>query len=101
MCTHLRRFSVFVDEPDPGVFYWVLHESTDDANVWLDIKRSSTSYLTWTHAFDHGIVELFRSVPDEHIGPQSAEEDENVSPIDSHRRFSQSLKLRVDPLNTD
>jgi len=26
--THLRHITVFVDEPDPAHFHWVLHEST-------------------------------------------------------------------------
>ena len=33
--THLRHIAVWVDEPDPGHFHWVIHESTEDGSVWV------------------------------------------------------------------
>lgn len=36
--SHLRHLSILVDEPEPGHFYWVLHASTEDASVWVDIE---------------------------------------------------------------
>jgi hypothetical protein len=56
--SHLRRLSVFVDEPDPRHFFWVLHESAEDASVWTDIDSSALSYPSWTEAFEAGTVAL-------------------------------------------
>ena len=78
---HLRRLSVFVDEPDPGQFYWVLHESLDDAAVWMDIRASEESFPSWMAAFDQGVVELLKLVENELTGPRAAGEDENTSPV--------------------
>jgi hypothetical protein len=39
-----RHLSIYVDEPDPGHFYWVLHESIEDASVWVDIESSEQSF---------------------------------------------------------
>lgn len=79
--THLRRLSVFVDEPDPGQFYWVLHESVDDAAVWIDIQASEESYPSWTRAFDEGVVRLMKMIPNELTGPRTSPENENASPV--------------------
>ncbi|MDM0066783.1 hypothetical protein [Variovorax sp. J31P207] len=79
--THLRRISVFVDEPDPGHFHWVIHESTEDGSVWLDIESSATSFTSWLEAFDAGCVELFKVVSDERTGPRALGEDEDADPV--------------------
>ena len=75
--THLRHITVFVDEPDPGHFHWVLHESAADAPVWVDIESSAGSFPSWMEAFDAGCVELFKLVPDERCGPRTTGEDAN------------------------
>ena len=72
--THLRRITVFVDEPVHGRFHWVLHElheSIEDASIWKDILSSEESYETWADAFEAGCLELFKLAPDERIGPQT------------------------------
>ena len=79
--THLRHITVFVDEPDPGNFHWVLHESSEDASVWVDVDSSVLSFPTWMEAFDAGSVELFKLVPDERSGPRALGEDEDVNPV--------------------
>ena len=78
---HLRHLSVWVDEPDPGHFFWVLHESTEDASVWVDIESSPESFLSWTDAFEAGTVALYRMVPDERTGPRASGEDEDSDPV--------------------
>lgn len=78
---HLRRIAIFVDEPDPGCFYWVLIESKHDASVWEDVKSSDESFDTWQAAYDAGTVALMHLVPDETKGPQAPGEDENASPV--------------------
>ena len=79
--THLRHITVFVDEPDPGHFHWVLHQSTEDASVWIDFESSVDSFPSWMEAFDAGCVELFKLVPDERSGPRLTGEDENADPV--------------------
>lgn len=78
---HLRRLAIFVDEPDPGCFYWVLIESRHDASVWQDLASSDESFNTWKTAYAAGTVELMRLVPNEVTGPLSQGEDENASPV--------------------
>ncbi|MDM0000766.1 hypothetical protein QTI24_19285 [Variovorax sp. J22P240] len=79
--SHLRHLSVFVDEPEPGHFYWVLHESTEDASVWVDIESSPEPFESWTRAFGEGVVALYRHTPDERIGPRTGGEDEDAAPV--------------------
>ncbi|WP_041388683.1 hypothetical protein [Polaromonas sp. JS666] len=77
----LRRIAILVDEPDPGQFYWVLHESTEDATVWLDLQSSEATFPSWLAAHDAGNKELLRMVRDKKTGPLAAGEDENTSPV--------------------
>lgn len=78
---HLRRLSVFVDEPEPGHFYWVLHESTEDTSVWVDVESSAQPYPTWNSAFEVGVTKLYHLVDDERIGPRVPGEDEDAAPV--------------------
>lgn len=78
---HLRHISVFVDEPDPGHFHWVLHESTEDATVWTEFAASEHSYPMWIDALDAGNVALLKLVTDERIGPRAPGEDEDAAPV--------------------
>ena len=79
--THLRHLTVFVGEPAPGHYHWVLHESTHDASFWVDILDSGQSYQSWAEAFEAGCVELFKLAPDERIGPQTLGENEDADPV--------------------
>lgn len=81
MTNHLRRLTVFVDEPDPGTFYWVLIESTDDAAVWSDVKASDESFDTWIQAWHEGSSQLMKLVKNQDIGPRASGEDENADPV--------------------
>ena len=79
--THLRHISVFVDEPDPGYYHWVLHQSTEDASVWTELEASAESFPSWIAAFDAGNVALLQLVADQLIGPQAPGEDEDAAPV--------------------
>jgi hypothetical protein len=81
--SHLRQITVWVDEPEPGHlhFHWVLHESTEDASVWVDLVSSEQPYETWSAAFEDGCVELFKLAPDDRIGPRMPGEDEDAAPF--------------------
>lgn len=81
MPTHLRRLTIFVDEPDPGCFYWVLIESTDDAAIWRDVTAALDPAGTWREAWDLGTQALHILVRDQAIGPRAEGEDENASPV--------------------
>ena len=78
---HLRSLTVFVDEPDPGDYYWVLIESTGDAAIWIDIDSSQAPLSSWEDAFDKGVVELKKRVPNKRLGPLIDGEGENGSPV--------------------
>ena len=78
---HLRRIAIFVDEPDPGCFYWVMIESVNAAAIWGDLAWSKESFDTWQAAYFAGTVELMRLVPNEVTGPVIWGEDENASPV--------------------
>lgn len=81
---HLRRLTVFVDEPDPGQFYWVLIESKHDASVWEDVGAAEEPALSWRAAWDAGSAALLALVPNQLCGPLATGEDENASPVGSH-----------------
>jgi len=76
---HLRRVAVFVNEPDPGDFYWVLIESTDDAYIWLDIEGAQEPHPTWISAFEAGNKALLKLVADQNMGPLAQVEGANAS----------------------
>ena len=82
MTDHLRSIAVTVDEPDPGVFHWVLIESTEDASVYLELEASEGSYDSWTHALPQGterLLALGRNSPVK--GPRANGEDEDADPV--------------------
>ena len=72
--SRLRRLSVFIDEPEPGHFFWALRESTKDTGVWMDLASSDLDFPTWVEAHDTGTVELTRLVLDERTGPRAPSE---------------------------
>lgn len=78
---HLRRLSVFVDEPDPGVFYWVIIQCGGDGTPWEDVDASLGSFSTWKEAWDAGVAALMSYVEDPAIGPRAPGEDEDADPI--------------------
>ncbi|MEJ8827260.1 hypothetical protein WKW80_35665, partial [Variovorax humicola] len=83
--SQLRHLSVFVDEPDPGHYFWVLHESTEDANVWVNFASSDLDFPTWVEAYDSGTVELMRLVIDERTGPRAPGKDKDAALVpDGH-----------------
>ncbi|MDO8370803.1 MAG: hypothetical protein Q7T39_02625 [Polaromonas sp.] len=78
---HLRRIGVFVDESDPGDFYWVLIESKEDSATWEDLVAAEEPVHSWREAFDLGTAALLNLVDDQKRGPLAAGEDENASPV--------------------
>lgn len=81
MTTHLRRITTFVDEPEPGAFYWVMIESSGDASVWVEVDVSDQPYCTWLEACMGGSTALMQLVSDDEIGPRAVSEDEHANPV--------------------
>lgn len=82
MTDHLRSIAVTVDEPDPGVFHWVLIESTEDASVDQEFEASEGSYDSWTHALRQGTERLMAMAQATPLtGLRSIGEDENADPV--------------------
>lgn len=78
---HFRRVGVFVDEPQPGQFYWVIIESKDDASVWIDLRTAEESFSSWFAAWEMGNKELLKMVVDKKTGPLAPSQGENASPV--------------------
>jgi hypothetical protein len=81
MMGHIRRIAVHVDEPDPGHFYWVLMEESDDASQWTELESADATYGMWLDALTAGVKALVGYAPDERIGPRSAGDDEDPNPV--------------------
>ena len=67
----IRRIAMFVDEPDPGLFYWVLIKNGEDAEIWHDLAAAEEPQTTWRVAFDAGNAALLATVADQAAGPQT------------------------------
>ena len=79
--THLRRIALHVDEPDPAHFYWVLMEEGDDASQWVELESADQPTDMWIDAYQAGTAALLGYVQDERIGPRTAGDDEDASPV--------------------
>ena len=81
MTDYLRTISVSVDEADPGSFFWVLMESTEDATIFSDLASAEAPEATWEAALDAGVVALKALTPDRMTGPRSDVDDEDADPV--------------------
>jgi hypothetical protein len=81
MTDHLRNISLSVDEADPGVFHWVLMESTEDATIFADLSASEESFPTYTAALRAGVGALESLAKDPDRGPRAPGESEDASPV--------------------
>lgn len=81
MTDHLRNIALTVDEPDPGVFYWVLMESTEDASVFGELQASEESFDSYTTALRAGVTALERFAKDSRAGPRASGENEDAAPV--------------------
>ena len=67
MPSRLRAISLTIEEPEPGVFEWILNEGVPNA---LEIDASEGDYPTWNEALDAGIVALREMAADAALGPR-------------------------------
>lgn len=86
MTDHLRNIALTVDEPDQGVFHWVLIESTEDASVYGELAASEESFPSYDRALQAGVEALKKYSADLQQGPRAAGEDEDASPVNEPRK---------------
>jgi hypothetical protein len=65
----LRSIAVTVEEPEPGVFAWVLLEQDPE---WLPIKRGDNAVGSYAKAMAAGLRALQDMVDDLEQGPREA-----------------------------
>lgn len=68
----LRRLALTVDEPWPGLFFWVLQEENDDVGLYEPIDVSDSPVSTYQEALANGYVAL-QSLSG-HDGPRLGED---------------------------
>jgi hypothetical protein len=69
--SHVRRIAIYVDEPHPGHFFWVLAEECDDASYWRELESAELSHATWLDALHAGVRALEGYALDDRIGPRA------------------------------
>lgn len=67
MPSRLRAISLTIEEPEPGLFEWILNEGVPSS---LEIDVSEGDYATWNDALDAGIVALRALAEDADRGPR-------------------------------
>lgn len=81
MNSRIRRISVLVDEPEQGLFFWVLMEEGGEAPFWLEIESAAQGYDTWLDALQAGTRALIEYAFDERIGPRKLGGDKDAAPV--------------------
>ena len=72
MPSRLRAVSLTIEEPEPGVFEWILNEGVPSS---VEIDVSEGDYPTWDEALDAGIVALRALAEDAALGPRETFDD--------------------------
>lgn len=63
----LRAISLTIEEPEPGLFEWVLYEGAPSS---LEIDASEDDYPSWNAALDAGVVAMRALAEDADRGPR-------------------------------
>jgi hypothetical protein len=58
MTADLRRIALTVDEPWPGLYFWVLQEENDDAGIYQPIDAADSPAKTYQAALAAGYMAL-------------------------------------------
>ncbi len=69
----LRAISLTIEEPEPGLFEWILNEGAPSSS--REIDASEDDYPTWNEALDAGIVALRALAQDADHGPREPLDD--------------------------
>lgn len=72
MPSRLRAISLTIEEPEPGLFEWILNEGAPSS---LEIDVSEGDYPTWNEALEAGILALRALAQDVDRGPREPLED--------------------------
>ena len=65
----LRAISLTIEEPEPGMFEWILREGAPSS---MEIDASEQDYPTWHEALDAGIGALRALACDTDLGPRES-----------------------------
>lgn len=76
-----RTVAIHVDEQDPGSFFWVLMECTEDATIFNKLAAAKDPLSTWEAALDAGVTALKSLAQDRATGPRNEVEDEDADPV--------------------
>lgn len=79
--TPLRHLALSVDEPEPGLYRWMILESEDAMKTWFVLQASDEACDTFSEAWEDGAATL-RGMGDAQAGPRSEHgEDESADPV--------------------
>ena len=78
-----RRLAVFVDNPRPHAFLWMVIESTEDPSVWLDLETGDDTFSSWIEAFQAGNDALLAYVDDKDTGPLASRGSDADDDVDN------------------
>lgn len=76
----LRHLALTVEEPQPGLYHWMILESEDAMKTWFVLIGPGDDYDTFGEAWDDGAVQL-RDMGDREYGPRAEIEDESADPV--------------------
>ena len=79
MTTASRPIALFVKEPYPGRFVWVLMES--EWQSWKQIDSASEACESWTAAWEAGCVEMGKLASDKRQGPRQPAQADEPAPV--------------------
>jgi hypothetical protein len=78
MSRPLRHIAIYVEEPGPGRYAWVLIER--ESGGWQALERSAASVASYHTAMARGLAALERMVPNLDEGPRADDEQSGHRP---------------------
>jgi hypothetical protein len=72
----LRHIAIYVEEPRPKKFAWVLNESADGGVHWEMLQRAGKPVGSYQEAMAAGLAALQEMVDDTSLGPRGEPEVE-------------------------
>lgn len=79
--TPLRHLALCVDEPEPGLYHWLVLESEDAMKTWFVLQACDDAYDTFGEAWEDGAA-MLRGMGDAQRGPRAEVlEDEGADPV--------------------
>lgn len=68
--TSIRHIAVYVDEPEPGWFQWVLVEAASGPSTWSELKWAERWDFSYQDAMTNGLLALQQLTTDLDQGPR-------------------------------